>query len=151
MPEPAYIICSRSSSVDPSTRLTTLHDIVEAVLVIRLDPATQPAPPQPPPLCITAAWLRTPGETDEQRFEYRFAVAVPPDGMQLDLGGGEFSFGAHPLFRITALGTLGLPATPGLARFLCRVRPAGSNDEWAEQSYRVPVIEAPPPGPPAGG
>jgi hypothetical protein len=149
MPEPAYIICSRASSVNPETGLLTLHDIVEAVLVARIDPVAQPAPPQPPPLCITAAWLRSPGEEDGDRIEYYFAVTVPPDGRELELARQEFRFGPNPLFRITALGTLGLPAVPGVTRFICRARRVGSGGGWAEQSYSVPVLEAPPSASPA--
>jgi hypothetical protein len=141
MPEPIYIMCSKSSETDPENGLLNVYNVVEMVLISRFDSSTKSPSPKPLPFHINACWMRTSSDSDDQSFDYQFVLAISSSGEEVSLGGGQFTFGNRQSFRITGIGEMPTLGGPGVARVICRVRRAGTEDNWVERSYPIIIQE----------
>jgi hypothetical protein len=134
MPKPLYIICSQSSCEDKFTGLYSIFNIID-----KLRFSSAPIPNVAPivEIRITSAWAKEPGDED-QTFEYQVSLTFP-DGINLQIGSGQFAFVSQN-YRITALLLGGLPWVPsgdsGAMVADARVRRLGDS-EWSSQTYPI--------------
>jgi hypothetical protein len=141
-----YIICSQSSDAHAPTYLLNVYNVVETVLVthnISSDQSSESDTARKLALHINVAWMQLSDESSEQLFDYHIILAMSPAGEEFQIGSGQFSFHKGPMYRITAIGEMGTFGGPGIARIICRVKQAGTDGPWTEQSYPILVQEVP--------
>jgi hypothetical protein len=150
MPRPAYIVCSLLGSIDQYTNAPSCFNIVESINIEdTLGTAAGRAAPDPDEdplvLRVLATWLREPDEPDDRKYECELLVLLkdskgtqPLAAVQFD----PFLFTA-PFYRCT-VPQLPLPHMPGpgLMTIETRIRPIGTEEWVARQSFPILVIEA---------
>jgi hypothetical protein len=89
---------------------------------------------------ITAAWIRDDDEDPSKEYEYQIVMLEPPNGNELLLKDGKFTFG-KALYRfvldITAIRYPG----PGILTAINRIRPLAEDASWLSQEYPVLIQE----------
>ncbi len=144
MPRPVFIICAETGAVDKITSFASLFGIFEKINYRR----AKEGEPQPAfKMMIVASWMRDPNENQEQEFENEFLIIVPPNGREISLGKGLFSFSPGIEFwRPIAKFESALPIDgSGVMQVVNRVRRSGADGEWISQSYPIIIEELPAP------
>ncbi len=162
MAKPAYIMCSMMSSVDETSKLVSLFNIVEAFDVDRLPENPEPsqaasgeaggeaAASSGPVFRVFCVWIKDETDGPDDQFECQIAL-VAPDGIELARANKSFSFGEPFFYRVTVRkATLPL-VIPGLGiyRWEGRLRRAGEVEWSARQSFPFVIREAAQPSPPS--
>src|SRR6516162_8219672 len=90
MPKPLYIVCSLSGAEDRTLGLISIFHVLEQITIFR----QSSAPPEAGgPMRITAAWIRDDDEDPSKEYEYQIVMREPPNGNELLLKDGKFTFG----------------------------------------------------------
>ncbi len=143
MPKPVYILCSESGSEDKATSLVSHFNVIEQ---IELRETRAPSESQttrvflPFALQVTSVWARAEADEPDQEFEFVISLFLPPDGNEVSLATGRWSFDKLR-FRLTChIGALQLKGS-GQLRAESKMRVlGGSGDSWVKQTYEIPVI-----------
>jgi hypothetical protein len=149
MPKPVYILCSESGSLDAHTNLVSHYQVIEQLQIAPIPESVlksgQPVIVPQLKIRITAVWMREPGDSPEDQFESQVLLHIPPEGKELVVHKGIFSFGEGKLHRsiVAASG----PTFPGagVLRVVARVRRPDQENWLATQEYPVFVEVLPSP------
>jgi hypothetical protein len=92
---------------------------------------------------IVGVWRRSPEDSDDQEFEQRFHLYLPPSDSRVILAKGKFKFQAGKQLNRSVLQMVGWPPInhSGVLRIEDMVRKLGDR-EWKTQEYRI-VVEVP--------
>jgi hypothetical protein len=146
MPEPHYIICALSKSVDRETNNLSFFNVIEGITVtLQEKPSGEHGPSlihiegDASRFTAVATWMRTANDANEDRFDWKMEF-VRPD-RETTAVNGEFSFGKNRFYRINVIMQMVWPAPEsGTLVVSCSIRPSdGDEESWITQSYKIPV------------
>jgi len=142
MPRPLYIVCCEAGSEDRRTGLLSHFQLYEKITLRRL-----PLPQGRPvvmslPMRVVAVWMKFPDDPQEQEYDFEMAFYLP-DGREVIPHRGTFAFEpAAWQYRIAVHANTFPPGlTTGTFRIECRIRRAGTTEDWVRQDYPILVEE----------
>lgn len=155
MPRPAYIMFSRSGSVDQFKNRLSCFEAVETVDVFKNTPEeiqqtlSGKSRRARDKFWLVSTWMKDEGDTAEAVFEFQL-TCIGPDGNNFIEGEVvKFSFPPDISFHRITVPELEIPGYPvvGLYTFHAKLRRDGEQEWIAEQQYPFIVrqLEAPPP------
>src|SRR5260370_17632034 len=107
MPRPVYIICAESGAEDTLTGLLSHYKVLEKIQETastqeQIEPGPNVISLQP--LRVAAVWMRTEGDTIQQKYEFETPFILPPRGKKIVVPSGNFSFSPlNPPYRILVI------------------------------------------------
>lgn len=140
MPRPVYIICSQSGTEDKYTGLLSHFDVVEKLLITKIDASSELSTAGcPSPLRIVSVWMKNEDDADNEEYEYKTSLSFPPTDTKRELSSGRFEF-AKPLHRISVeiVGWLPIQGS-GVMWVESKIRNLSKSDQtaWISQTYPI--------------
>ena len=142
MPLPAYMVCSRSGSIDEASNQVSAFNIIESFKIFRkpvkrLDDLTHKQIASGLVRIVTV-WIKEESDSADQVFEVSVIGRFPPMGQEVSFGNLQFSF-TNQLQRVV-LNDLLLAQFwgPGVLKFEARIRRVGE-EQWLN-AQTFPII-----------
>lgn len=147
MPRPAYIVCSKSGSVDQFGNNVSCFEVIETLHLRRVEGEQETGVGQrgkPFTMRVVATWMREDGDGEEQEFESQFVGHFPGHAEEIVLGDFPAFRFTNPFHRLF-IAELQLPGFFGLGVFVIesRVRRAGEAEWQWRQSFPIRLDEMP--------
>jgi len=147
MPQPVYIICSESDSLDKRTGLLSLFHIVEGydVALLRLKPSEDITIKDVTitgaalSIVVNVVWMREDNDSPEQEYDFEVAVRSPGKLDFVALQSGKLRF-TQLFHRVAVRARKDEPWTEsGICWFEGRLRESGTKAWTFTQRFPVPI------------